>query len=99
MEYILGVSLSYVVMGLMAGVMLHLIGRILHPARPQFILGCVLVGQHQRHHSGLGPPDHHLPHPSCGFHTADNGQIREPIWVDAAWALFVITILFVGHRA
>ena len=35
-EYLVNVSLSYLLMGVMAGIALYLLGRILHPERPRF---------------------------------------------------------------
>jgi len=101
-EYLYGVSASYMLMGLMAGVMLHLVGRILHPNRLKFFawfgrttiiaLLCTILGLARQI---ITFPTLH----GWFKYRRQWAEFAEPYWVDSAWALLAILILVRGNQA
>lgn len=101
-DYLAAVSLSYMVMGLMAGIMLHLLGRILGPNRPTFFrwLGRVTVLAVISTLLGLARQIITFPTLHGWFpYRRQWAEFAEPIWVDAAWALSALIVVMIGRNA
>ena len=101
-EYLVNVSLSYLLMGVMAGIALYLLGRILHPERPRFWrwLGRVTILALISTVLGLARQIITFPTLHSWFkYRRQWAEMAEPYWVDSAWALFVIVIIMMGRRA
>lgn len=100
-EYVSGAGAAYILMGLMAGVMLHIVMQILHPRRLSWsrwlIAGSVLAVAS----TVLGIARQIITFPTLhGWfpwrrHWA---EFAEPWWVDIAWAAAAVLVLMMGWR-
>lgn len=101
LEYVASVATAYLVMGLLAGIMIHLVMHILHPSPPSrrrwaATGGILVVGA-----TVLGIARQIITFPTLhGWfpwrrHWA---EFAEPWWVDSVWALAAIAIVVVGWR-
>ena len=102
LDYVTGAASAYLLMGIMAGIMIHLIMRILHPDRPSFLkwftTGTLLV----LISSSLGFARQIITFPTlhAWFPWRQQwAEFAEPVWVDAAWALATLCVLILGQRA
>ena len=102
LEFVTGAALAYLTMGLMAGIMLHLLIRILHPERKAFwqwlrtATSLILVS------TLLGFARQIITFPTLhGWFPWRRqwAEFAEPIWVDAVWVLAAATVVTLGHRA
>ena len=101
-EFVTGAALAYLTMGLMAGIMLHLLIRILHPERRAFwgwwrtATTLILVS------TVLGFARQIITFPTLhGWfpwrrHWA---EFAEPVWVDIVWVIAGLAVVKLGHRA
>lgn len=101
-DYVLGAGSAYLVMGLMAGVMLHLLMRMLHPEPRTFYPWLRTAGPLVLGSSILGFSRQMITFPTLhGWfpwrrHWA---EFAEPFWVDLLWGASALLVTAVGHRA
>lgn len=102
LEFITGAALAYLTMGLMAGIMLHLLIRILHPEQKPFwkwwrtATSLILVS------TFLGFARQIITFPTLhGWfrYRRQWAELAEPVWVDAMWVVAGVTVVALGHRA
>jgi arylsulfatase A-like enzyme len=101
-DYLTGVSLSYMLMGVMAGIMLHLLGRILSPSRPKFFRWLLRVTILAALSTLLGLARQIITFPTLhGWfpYRRQWAELAEPYWVDTAWVLSALAIVMLGRHA
>ena len=101
LEYVTGAGAAYILMGLMAGVMLHIVLNILHPRRPSWSSWLLTAGSIAAISTVLGLARQIITFPTLhGWfpwrrHWA---EFAEPWWVDIAWAAATLIVLMLGWR-
>ncbi|MGB0637852.1 MAG: sulfatase family protein [Myxococcota bacterium] len=101
-DYVIGAGMAYLCMGIMAGIMLHLLIRILHPQRRTFwrwFFHCTALFSVS---TILGLARQILTFPSLHYWFPFRRQwaeFAEPWWVDVVWVLAALTVVALGKRA
>ena len=101
-DYVIGAGMAYLCMGIMAGIMLHLLIRILHPQRRSFWPWMFHATALMAVSTILGLARQIITFPSLHYWFPFRRQwaeLAEPWWVDIVWVVAALTVLELGRRA